>query len=54
MTKRDLIEMINDLPDNSQIDVYDTTRYVHPTFNVNISSYTDYDEGLPIITFELA
>ncbi len=53
MTKKELIQKLKDIPDNSEIDVYDLKRYRHPSFNINIESYFNYDEGTPIITIEL-
>ena len=53
MTKKELIEKLKDIPDNSEIDVYDLRSYNHPSFNINTKSYFNYDTGTPIITIEL-
>ena len=53
MTKKELIQMLKDVSDDAEIDVYDLKRYRHPSFNINIESYFNYDKGIPIITIEL-
>ena len=54
MTKKELIEELKDIPDNSEIDVYDLRDFTHPKWTINNESYFNYDKGTPIITIELS
>lgn len=53
MTKADLINSLKDIPDDSEIDIYDLNNFYHPEFKLNLETYFDYDNGRPIITIEL-
>ena len=53
MTKKELMDSIQDLPDECVIDIYNFENYSHPSFKINTETYFDYDKGLPSITFEL-
>lgn len=53
MTKKDLIDALSGLPDDSEIDVYDLDGFTHPRFRLDVEKYFDYDNGRPIPTFEL-
>ncbi len=54
MTKKELIEQLRDVSDDSEIDIYDLRNFSHPNWIINKESYFDYDKGTPIITIELS
>lgn len=53
MTKKNLIDALSAVPDESEIDVYDLDSFTHPAFRLDTEKYFDYDSGLPIPTFEI-
>lgn len=53
MTKKNLIDALSAVPDESEIDVYDLDSFTHPAFRLDMEKYFDYDSGLPIPTFEI-
>lgn len=53
MTKKNLIDALSAVPDESEIDVYDLDGFTHPAFRLDTEKYFDYDSGLPIPTFEI-
>ena len=53
MTKKELLERLEDVSDDSEIDIYDLRNFSHPTWTIEKESYFDYDKGTPIITIEL-
>ena len=53
MTKLELFELLKDVPDQSQIDIYDLDRFCHPEWRIDLEKYYDYDNGTPIVTIEI-
>lgn len=53
MTKKELLERLQNIPDDSIIDIYDLRTFTHPSYEINTESYFDYDNGRPIVTIEI-
>ena len=53
MTKQELLKQLEDISDESEIDIYDLRNYSHPDWTIDKESYFDYDKGTPIVTIEL-
>lgn len=45
--------MIESIPGDSELDVYDLRTFTHPKWSVNTEQYFNYDTGTPIITIEI-
>lgn len=53
MTKAELIEILDDVPNESEIDIYDLRTFTHPAFSIDKNSNFNYESGTPIITIEI-
>ena len=53
MTKKELLETLKDIPDESEIDIYDLRNYTHPKWRLELEQYYNYDTGTPIVTIEI-
>ena len=53
MTKLELIQIMESVPNDAQVDVYDLSNFTHPSFKISVEKYFDYDNGMPIITIEI-
>ena len=53
MTKDELIKILEDVPGDSELDIYDLRTFTHPEWNINKEQYFNYDTGTPIVTIEI-
>ena len=53
MTKAELLKQLIDIPDDSELSIYDLKDYTHRKFNIDTHTYFDYDKGLPIVVIHL-
>lgn len=54
MTKKQLLKILEDIPDEAEIDIYDLRNYSHPVWRIEKEQYFDYNNGTPIVTIELS